>query len=349
LDLHIISGTELKIIQAIIKYRILMGGAPSTGSSALVNILNRHPDLVAGPETFLFIHPKLYQDWMDNRRYLRRTHPWKGLKSEGWFRFNGALLQNPWYGWSAEALGTLIEQHPTFLSFADAFFLPAIREQKAYGWIEKTPSNVLGFADFLDSFENAFVVHTVRNPYDVVASLMARGYSPFYAAAAWLVNTALGLKSEQHPRSCIIRYESWVATPRQTIGQVLATIGVNKNETMWEVDPPEKDPVQMKGWLQNERGKIGTSSVGRFQRLPVEKQQLIRQLLTHMVIHPEFATRHQLSYTKAREMMSPLGYQWEEETVSRIPNQWYRWLWADRFLRLAKGYRTGWQYPVRFS
>ena len=54
--------------------KIIMGGSQSTGSSLLVNILNRHSMLVAGPETYLFMHPKLYHHWEENKKYLIKTN-----------------------------------------------------------------------------------------------------------------------------------------------------------------------------------------------------------------------------------------------------------------------------------
>ncbi|MBK7410802.1 MAG: sulfotransferase [Saprospirales bacterium] len=133
---------------------ILIGGSPSTGSSVLVNMLNRHPDVVAGPETYLFIHPKLYTEWPAYRWFLLHRSKWGGLKSIGWFRKNGADLLDPFYGWTQESLSAEIPQALDLPAFAEAFFSKSRKGKDASRWVEKSPSNAL----CLDLFSTTFRV-----------------------------------------------------------------------------------------------------------------------------------------------------------------------------------------------
>lgn len=156
---------------------ILIGGSPSTGSSVLVNVLNRHPELAAGPETYLFIHPDLYREWDRYGHYLLKRDRFRGLKSIGWFRKNGADLLLPEYGWDPAGLAALLNRSASFPEFVEGYFSTAMTRKGATQWIEKSPSNSLAFPDFLKFFPEGKVIHTTRNPYDAVASLIARTFA----------------------------------------------------------------------------------------------------------------------------------------------------------------------------
>ncbi|MCB0643972.1 MAG: sulfotransferase, partial [Phaeodactylibacter sp.] len=243
--------------------RVLVGGSPSTGSSLLVNILNRHSAICSGPETYLFIHPKLYTDWATYKRYLLRPKPFGGLKSIGWGPLNGAILKHKEYGYSTTQIQQLIQDSPTLQAFADIFFT---QQSGCQTWIEKSPSNVLAFPHFLESMPNAKVLLTLRDPYDTIASLVARGMHPVIAAAAYLVNNAFALRSYGHPRFSSLIYEEWIQSPKVALQPVLQTLDLHWEDQLLQT--PSASPLKMDGWLQDERGAVQTGSIGRFQRLP---------------------------------------------------------------------------------
>ncbi|MEO1715240.1 MAG: sulfotransferase, partial [Bacteroidota bacterium] len=118
-----------------------MGGSPSTGSSVLVNILNRHSALCAGPETYLFMHPKLYRDWTTYAPALQRRRLVNHLCSEGWFVFHGTILGNSFYQWNPQEISTLTKTSKTLAEFVARYFARVRRAQGAERWVEKSPSN----------------------------------------------------------------------------------------------------------------------------------------------------------------------------------------------------------------
>ena len=289
--------------------RVIMGGSPSTGSSLLVNILDRHSAISAGSETYLFMHPRLFENWNYYKRYLKRTSKWRGLKSESWFRMNGAKLLNEDYGWSAPELEMLIEDSPDLIAFAQGFMARRMLQTGAKLWIEKSPANTISFPRFLAAFPNPAVITTIRHPFDTAASLVARGMSPYCAAGAYIVHTAMALRVWEHPRSFTVRYEDLVLQPERTVGNLLAFMGLNQEARILVPNAEEiKLEVKMKGWLQNEKGMIGHGSLGRFAQLSEMEKKRIADALSTFEINPAYARRYEIKHTCLYSISEVLGY-----------------------------------------
>lgn len=324
---------------------ILIGGPPSTGSSVLVNILNRHRDLLAGPETYLFIHPKLYTDWKRSREYLVKTSPLGGLKSVGWFRRNGADLMDPFYGWEKASLDEAIRSAPDFPAFADEYFYQPLERKGAKQWVEKSPSNSLCFDHFLMSFPGGKVVFTARDPYDTIASLVARGYTPWYATAACLVNSAFAMKVFDDPRFFCLKYEEWVRSPESSLPVLFYFLGLEWSPSLLVPEEGEGE-VRMEGWLHNEKGRLQPGSIGRFRKLKKEDQDRIRYAVAHMRLRGPYRNRYQLPVEGMPEVMERLGYEVQPPERS-YGNEFELLLMKDRLERILRLYPTGLRYPVR--
>ncbi|MEM1220939.1 MAG: sulfotransferase, partial [Bacteroidota bacterium] len=228
-----------------------MGGSPSTGSSVLVNILNRHSKLCAGPETYVFMHPKLYRDWATYAPALQRRRLLNHLCSEGWFVLHGTILAHSFYQWTPAELSALAKKSKTLTAFATAYFGKVRKAQGAQRWVEKSPSNVVAFPHFLDAFPQGQVIHTVRNPFDTMASLHRRGLSAYYAAGAYLTNNALALRCKDHTRYFRVDYEALVEQPRESLNPLLRFLDLDWEDTLLET---EKQEVRMEGWKNQEHG-----------------------------------------------------------------------------------------------
>jgi len=289
--------------------KIIIGGAQSTGSSLLVNILNRHSQLAAGPETYLFMHPKLYHHWKQNRKHLIKTNKLGGLKSETWFKMNGASLLQDFYGWEGEELKRCILGTEHFAEFADLYMARALQKQNAKTWIEKSPANAVAFPDFLNTFDSPKVIHTCRNPYDAMVSLMKRGYSAYYAAGTYIVNTALALRMHHHKNYHTVSYEDLVQKPAQTIQALMHFLEVNIEAHILEPTEQEKnEKIQLKGWKNNEKGKIKKSSLNRFAEETPEAQEKIKAALFTFAINPTYAEKHKIQHKNIQAITEVLNY-----------------------------------------
>ncbi len=328
--------------------QILIGGAPSTGSSLLVRMLDRHPALFAGPETYLFIHPKLYDHWSRFKWCLVRRCLCRGLKSEGWFRFNGARLLLPEYGWLRQALRQQLDRAHSLSTFAKAFFAKAMERKGATIWVEKTPSNAMCFALFHAHFPNSRVIHTTRHPLDTIASLMGRGYEVAYATAAYLVNTALAMRTHTQHWQFTLRYEDLVHNPELTLDGLCTALGIPYLPLMLE---PEGQGVRLAGWQHDASGVVRRGSVGRFQQLSQIEQALVMQAVAYLHIGPAFAKKWGIIWGDIPSIAAQLRY-----ALPPLPpadrKLWQllqRTLQRDRVQRVLRCYPTGWCYPVAWK
>ena len=317
-----------------------MGGSPSTGSSLLVNILNRHPEIFAGSETYLFLHKKLAENWNVYKSRLLNTGKIKGLKSPTWFRFNGVLLENADYAWTLKELQHLIDESQTYEAFVNAFFARPLKRNNKSIWIEKSPANSFNFKYFAERNPETKVIHVIRNPYDTAASLFKRGNDAWFSAGRCLFANARALAAAHLPNYYCISYEKLVENPEAEVSKLLAFLNLSTEVNLLEPSAAElAKVVQMPGWQHNEHGKIGKSSVGRFQKLEAKEQALLRaafssfQLNENYVLNPNLRT--------AEQIFAALGYDYVPEKVKPFKEVLHEARAKDIWARTWRLYPTG--------
>ena len=324
---------------------IIMGGSPSTGSSVLVNILNRHSALCAGPETYLFMHPKLYRDWATYAPALQRRRLLNHLCSEGWFVLHGAILGNSFYQWNPQEVTALARNSKTLAEFAACYFARAREAQGAERWVEKSPSNVVAFPQFLDSFPQGQVVHTVRNPLDTLASLHRRGLSAYYAAGAYLCNNSLALRCQNHPRYIQVHYEALVDKPQETLASLLQFLGLPWENGLLETEAVE---VRMEGWKNQEHGQLSNRSVGSFYELSEETQEILLAALHQFEFSDAFRDYHKVPLQRGEDVIKALGFTLPKVDSQRFIKTLQAQQKADRWHRQRKLYPSGFGlYPAQ--
>ncbi len=329
----------------------LIGGSPSTGSSLLVNILNRHPDIFAGPETYLFTHQKLYENWKKYKSKLLGSGKIFGLKSPGWFLKNGVDLLHSDFGWVKPEMEKLIAESIDFEHFIRRYFAKPIQNKGARQWIEKTPSNAYLFETFLEKFPKGKVIHTVRNPYDTVVSLVARGYDAYYAAGAYVCNTSFAMRSEKKENYFRLSYEDLVLKSEVSLRLLFEFLELPFSHGILEVGVTvETPPIKMEGWQQDEKGSIRKGSIGRFAELSGEKREEIITALSAFQISARFQKKYQLPIKNCRQLCQALGYEFlEEEGVNvSIFRRLQRFRQQDILRRTLRLYPTHlFHYPGR--
>ena len=327
--------------QTFAHQRVIMGGSQSTGSSLLVNILNRHSQIISGPETYLFIHPKLYKNWKDYKKYLIKTNKIRGLKSQGWFMRNGAILDIPFYGWNKKDLKDLILSSSTFQSFIDAYMHKSLEGKKANTWVEKSPANTICFDLHLKEINSAKVIHCTRNPYDAISSIIARGYSPYYAVGTYVTNTALALRSKDNPNYFLVKYEELVQESTKTLSDLMKFLEYPMESSILHPTQQEKEKVvTMKGWKNSEKDSIKNSSIGRFTEESIAKKNQIIEAVHSFQINDAFAKKFDLNVRNAHEIGEVLSYEIKTPKNinasslrhQKIQDQWFRAKKAYPFL-----------------
>ncbi len=285
---------------------VLIGGSPSTGSSLLRQMLNRHSAIYCGPETQLFTHPGLFINWNKSKTRLLNKPL---LTSPDLHLIRGVNLAGEEQAWFDADIRALINDSEEFSDFCENYFSKSTQQYDKRIWMDKTPSNVLSFEPFLHSWKEAYVVHIVRDPLDIIASLVSRGLPLFLAVSRYLFNTSHALKSAGDERYILLMYESLVSSPEDALRPLLDSIGLQYEAAMVEDGNPEmRETHQMPGWRSSEIESPNKKSVGRFNSLSEKEQRDIIESLGIVEIAPGYGEKNGIKHFSAREMAESCSY-----------------------------------------
>jgi len=321
---------------------ILIGGSPATGSSLLRQMLNRHPHIYCGPELQLFCYPDLFSNWDKAKRRLYRKplmtapsiHPLKGVHLSGREQT-----------WSEKEVIQLLNSSGEFHQFVEEYFNRPISIHAKTTWAEKTPENVLTFGQYLQNWKGGYVVHIVRDPFDTIASLYARGFSIFYATARYLFNVAHGLALSEHQRYIEVKYEELVTDPVSALEKLTGRLGLDTSagdiEAMLQPgNPVLEETDQLYGWRSSEIDRPNAGSIGRFLDLDDATRTLAYCAARHMRISDGYSKEKGIRHTDLSSIKELLGYKTREPEpldTSRELKQLKREMRGYRWLQVRHG------------
>jgi Sulfotransferase family len=199
---------------------IIVGGAPRSGTTLVQNMLAAHPAVLGGPEA-LHLH-----DILEVRRRML------GSLARGWLDFYcDKKTIDTCFRW------TIME-----------VLAPVDGMQGRRYLSEKTPENVLAFADLAELLPEARFVHVVRDPRGVVNSLLKVGRRARRKGLRPAPQTASLSGAIAHTRKCVaagfaaaaktperihtLVYEKLVSAPEQETRALCAFLGMEWSEQM---------------------------------------------------------------------------------------------------------------------
>jgi len=301
-------------------------------------MLDNHPKMFSGSELSFFNKERLYRNWSKWKYHLIDN---KNFSTDGWFPYASHNLYHKSYGWSVNEVSDLIDSSGSMMEFIDIFFQRPLQLNNKEIWIEKTPSNAYGFNDFLSLSEKHKVIHMLRNPYDAVTSLVRRGMTPYFAAGLWVYNNSVGSSSQKQfsGRYHQVKYEDLVFSFDKTSSKLLDFIGfkgglneVNEGSINFDAD--------LDAWNNSPSGKISDSSIGSFNRLDRESQEIIKQSIALFRIRDGVLRKRNLIVNSAEELCSLYGYEYMTPVNKRFLFH-AKDLAKDFIGRSLKGYSTG--------
>ncbi len=317
----------------------MIGGAPSTGSSLLRQILNRHSNIYCGPETRLLSIKALYKDWPNQKKRIFKKGP-LGVRPSAWHNVTGILCTGVELYQNQKEVREIIQGSPSFEDFISGFFEGLLEKNDKNFWAEKTPNNVYTVQAFLDSFPRGKVILTLRNPLDIVCSLMDKGNSLFSSLSHTLIHLALAASYEKNNRVYTVTYEHLTQQPERAMREICGFIGQSFEPEM--LTPQRNQEVQGKtklpGWRYSEIDPVCTIQSNRFEQLHQELKSELIAAMQMLVFCPENERAGQKPARQFATLYDHLPYSaphWSSYESSKI----YR--------RLLKEKRKDQQFRIR--
>lgn len=291
---------------ASIKGPIFIGGTGRSGTTVLIRMLGRHPDIFAfrwetqflvAPNGLINLHRDGYQPArLDQFESRLKEHWWRRIVRPNTPTAYEAGLCHDLKLEDLESTMAYLHQRvedtgvshlsddETFIrDFTRLLLGPAARREGVLRWSEKTPRNIL-FVDSLSQyFPDMKFIHILRDPRDVAASMVERGFWPVasgreykemepfrgvvsfeLALRYWLTVVDLGrslagnIPSNQYYE---VRFEDLIHNTEQVMREICDYLRIEYKKDMIEFD-------------------LSRHHIGRWcQDFPIEKRPLIEQIL----------------------------------------------------------------------
>jgi len=237
---------------------IFIVGAPRSGTSFLRVTLNRHPAIELCDETAFF-----YKVWVRRQAFGDLAIPEKRQQ----------LISQYIETSNVKALGVdrelLAERLMRDGTNYQAFFTTLIREgalergKARFG--EKMPRHALFSETLCDWYPRCALIHIVRDPRDVVASLKRMPFgSPEALANArtWVAHVAAARRVEDRDNYLLVKYEQLVREPDAELRHILAFIGERYAPSMLQAREPAREVTW---WFERAQGSLQRDRVGIWQ------------------------------------------------------------------------------------
>ena len=220
---------------------IFVVGPPRSGTTLVASIISNHPAICSfHSETALF--------------------SWR----ETFLLFEGKAGRNSYQ------YHRLRQQARDVVSLCDALAAECKEEKGGRRFLEKTPQHVLHLAFILKYFPKAQIINIVRDPRDGFASSRSNASIAQKSAAGFARYWKRCVETRQrfggHPQIYDIGYETMVAEPDKTIGDVIAWLGESFEKDILGPDRMKQHHLAGSSRFRHLGGPINPSSVGRWKR-----------------------------------------------------------------------------------
>lgn len=197
---------------------IIIGSAPSSGSTLLVSTLGRASNIYQTDELYIFDKP----DWIAQRtpdlkknwaEYFRKGYP-------AHFAYESPLV----FPYEDSAPG-VTDFDGSYTDFCVSYMDAKARAQGFARWVEKTPTNIFAFPFLSDQLAEFKFIIIVRHPGSVLRSLAKRKMNPFIAAARVYYSMLVTANMTGRENVHLLKYEDLTADPSNTLQRTFDFIG----------------------------------------------------------------------------------------------------------------------------
>ncbi|MFN3193071.1 MAG: sulfotransferase family protein [Aureliella sp.] len=197
-------------------------GCPRSGTTRLQYLLASQPDVMTFPESHFF---NVLEDLPFSQRWYVTEHPFLDLRSfRDWVRKHYPSVRVP---------ALLITRKSAAIRFLRCLDRIASANRRKI-WIEKTPNHIASINEITSASKNAKFIHLIRDPVDVVASLLdvSGKYKEVWnfntvekALQRWEFAAEISLIHVDKPGHMVVIYEELANSEDRVIAEVMEFLG----------------------------------------------------------------------------------------------------------------------------
>jgi hypothetical protein len=266
-------------------------GCPRSGTTLLAGLLSGLPDVWIGKETNFI--PPLYEpdsgslhEWGDARLGALVDAVNSYLETGRWEA--RATVAGARRAWSETGMDTQTNAYAGFIRYVWSLDAPPDGEARPIAG-DQSPAYVLALPLLEQLFPTARYIHVLRDPRDVVASILPLPFwsrSAGVAASDWNECVAGWWAAERRvppERRCEVRYEDLVRDPDTTLRQLATTLDL----TLPDPEPGSSLSKDRHGLADlaphhaRLSGPIDDSSVGRHRRDLTDRDRSLVEAITY--------------------------------------------------------------------
>jgi hypothetical protein len=311
---------------------IFIVGTPRSGTTLLRVLLNRHPELAICDEShyfyYVYTRRKAFGNLSDpkNRKLLiDRYLAIYRIRRLGFDHNNLAsyLMQ---YG----------DSYPNFFKALLEYYASQLKKSRCG---EKTPHHALFIDVLLEWFPECRLIHLVRDPRGVVASLMRMPWgskSIATNARSWVHYVRTAERASHNPNFLRIYYEDLILKPDETLGQICEFTNLPYLSGHW-MSTRQSDLLETSSewWFQRARGPLDKERIGNWRE----------ELTPEQIARTEFFTGDVMKELGYTPICSRLVYNdqisaYIDEAISYLGQRfgnlgrlWYYWIWPTQLAK----------------
>lgn len=222
----------------------LIVGSPRSGTTLLVQMLNRHPRLFIPPETAFFLQLARY----------RREHPHQSFDLPSFTRWYLTSRPAKYLNVDEQVAGRLLAGATEPVDVLANLMSFLLERSGKCRWGEKTPEHVHNVDDLCRCFPDSQFIVLVRDGRAVVRSRLEHPEwrdNLYSAARKWRHDIQAGLKlmEQTGDRSIEVRYESLVLEPQATIHRILDFLGEDQIDCEDAMSNQTFDEYYARPWM----------------------------------------------------------------------------------------------------
>lgn len=245
---------------------IFIGGMFKSGTTLLRAMIGQHSRIAAGLETY----------WFDLK--------WAAPHDQSFNERIRTLAD--FYDFDLATLETFVAESDGVVTFMDKFLGAFAERMGKNRWAEKTPGNVTHMDRVLAGWPNARIIHIIRDPRDVLASLREAGKwdSINEFTERWCAFLAAAETHKSQPwlgdhNYLEIRYETLTFEPEPTMRKIIEFVGEAWEPKVARFEGKDGDFTKVLGvtgksstTLLQLREPLTKSRVGNWRRVLDEKE-----------------------------------------------------------------------------